>query len=362
MVYYFSVLLMFLLGVISLTSISKYTKLALGFAFFVLLLFLGGLRYEVGADWHSYNKIFNNTEPGKFFDLGIEPLFGILILIIKGIGLGYSGYVFLIFALSTSLKLSSIYKYSYNFFAALMIYFPIQFMSYDVNGIRQGLAIAIIFCSLKYLLERKLKLYLILVLIATGFHYSAIIFLPFYFISNIKLKPLLIHFIVVGSVTAGFLLQNIILTYFLSKLTGGDSVYSDKVLSYSESEAFGKGLSLGFSTIHRIAIFYLFYLFYDKIVMKENLKNLLLNSYLISLVIYFLFSSIEIVAARGSLYYRSFDILIISSFITIRKEFIYRVFILGLITFYSLWGVYTNLKLPGNGLVPYDNLIFQLTK
>ena len=231
-------------------------------------------------------------------------------------------------------------------------------MAYDINGIRQGLAIGIIFWSTEYLLKKKLLSFVAIVSLATCFHYSAAIFFPFYFIANVKIKRIYIHGVIIISIVLGFLLQDIILSFVLSKVSGLDSVYAQKVSTYSSNEDFGQGISFGFSTVHRLLIFYLFLYNYDRIKLSNSLKNILLNAYLTSMVLYFLFSAVEIVASRGSLYYRSFDILIIASFLTIPKEFKFKFLIFILIFFYAVFGVYTNLNLPSNGLIPYQNSLF----
>lgn len=358
MIYYILDSLVFLMGILFCTSISRQFQSNFAILFFFILILFGGLRYEVGADWDSYFKISNSIDSENILESGVEPLFSFLCLIVKECGLNYSSFVFFAFTLATSLKFYSIFKYSTNFFASILIYFPIQLMSYDMNGIRQGLAMAILLCSIKYLLNRSFLKFLIVCIIAIGFHSSAVVFIPFYFVSNTRFNRKLIHIVLLMSIVVGFIFQSVILNYILPQLGGVESVLAEKALGYSESEAFGTGLSLGFSTIHRLIIFYLFYYFYDEIKLNDNFKNLLLNAYLFSLIIYFLFSAIEIIGARGSLYYRTMDIFMIASFLSIKKDFSYRLIVLTVIFMYSLSGIYTNLKMPLNGLVPYDNLLF----
>lgn len=358
MIYYLIILLFFLFGIISLTTISKYTQLLLIFFSFFFLLVIGGLRYQVGADWDSYYTIYHNIERGPILELGIEPLFGLIIVFFQTLGLSYSFFVFTIFFIATTIKFKFIINYSTSIFGALLIYLPIQFMSYDINGIRQGLALALVLFSFKHILNQHFIKFAVTVGAAAAIHYSAILFFPCYFFANRSFKPFIVHSLIAGSILLGFLFRKAAISYIQNNLTGLESAYAGKIAGYSESEAFGQGISLGFSTFHRLGIFYLFYTLYDKIQLPEKVKRVLLNTYLFSLIIYFLFSSIEIIAARGSLYYRSFDIIMISSFITIPSKFSYKCIIMLLLAFYSFWGAYTNLKLPDNGLVPYKNLLF----
>jgi hypothetical protein len=362
MIYFLFLFFLVFMGIINLARLNRISILFFSLLSFFFILIFGGLRYNVGADWESYKRIFNEARFDNIFEIGIEPFFNLLIIAIKFIDLNYLWLVFITFTIATALKFQILFKYSNSFFAALLVYFPIQFMAYDINGIRQGLAIGILFCSIDSILKKKLWTFLAIVVVAMCFHYSAVIFLPFYFIANKKIKAKYIHIAIALSILLGFLLQKVILSVLLPRLNGLESVFAQKIFSYSSSEEFGQGLSIGFSTLHRLGIFYLFFFFYDKIQLKEGLKNILLNSYLISLVLYFLFSAIEIVASRGSLYYRSFDILIIASFLTIPHKFEYKFFVFLLICVYAFFGVYTNLKLPDNGLIPYDNSIFHLLR
>jgi len=360
MVYFLVLFLLMAIGFLTLAKINRTTVLFFSLFAFLIMIFFGGLRYKVGADWESYERIFNEAKLDNLFEIGIEPFFNLFIIIVKWFNLNYLFLVFAVFTISTAIKFAFLFRYSNSIFTALLIYFPIQFMAYDINGIRQGLAIGIIFWSVDSLIKRKIWSFIAIVSLAMCFHYSAVIFFPFYFIANKKLKAKTIHVTILLSIMLGFLLQKIILSFLLPRLSGLESVFAQKVFSYSSSEEYGQGLSLGFSTLHRLLIFYLFFFFYEKINLSEGLKNILLNGYFISMVLYFLFSAIEIVAARGSLYYRSFDLLIIASFLTIPKKYEYKFFIFLLICFYAFFGVYTNLKLPFNGLTPYNNTFFNL--
>lgn len=356
---YFIILSIFLLfGLFTLIDTRKNSLYIWAFISFLVVIFFGGLRYQVGVDWYNYQSIFLESKFDDLVDSDIEPLFNLLNVVIKYLNLDYHLFVFLVFSISTILKFKFFLKYSSSFFVALLVYFPIQFMTYDINGIRQGLAIGIIFWSIEFILKRNFFKFFIIVLVATSFHYSAAIFLPFYFIANMKFRGIYIHTIIISSIILGFILQDSLLAFLMPKLSGFDTVFSQKVSTYSENDNFGKGISFGFSSIHRLIIFYLFYYFYDKINVNKALKNILLNAYFISIVLYFLFSAIEIIAARGSLYYRSFDILIIASFITIPSKLKERLLILTAIFLYSVFGLISNLNLPFNGLIPYDNILF----
>lgn len=78
---------------------------------------------------------------------------------------------------------------------------------------RQSIGIIIVLFSLKYIKNHKFIKYAIGILIASLFHTSALIFLPFYFMHKIKVNPFFILIIMVLiSRSAGFVRNFIVLT------------------------------------------------------------------------------------------------------------------------------------------------------
>ena len=115
-------------------------------------------------------------------------------------------------------------------------------MFFSFNGIRQAIAISIIFLSIKYLIENKISKTIIIILIASLFHYSAIIFLPIYMIgSKIYIsKNLLIIFTLIFLLIPNIFLinylQNILsflpkYSYYLNEIVGDRSITLGVVLN-----------------------------------------------------------------------------------------------------------------------------------
>ncbi len=116
--------------------------------------------------------------------LGTEPyiLFGVLALLVF-IGIA----VF-------------IYRYSANVILSVLSYICLMYIFNSLNGIRQFLALAIIFISFPLIQKRQLLKFILATLFACLFHKSAIICLSFYWLYNMKINLKNIFLITVGSI------------------------------------------------------------------------------------------------------------------------------------------------------------------
>lgn len=79
-------------------------------------------------------------------------------------------------------------RYSQNIWLSVMLFFTFGYYSGSTNTIRQYIAVSIILWAYKYVFEKKLMKFIILVLLATQFHSTAIIFLAAYPLSKLKLN------------------------------------------------------------------------------------------------------------------------------------------------------------------------------
>lgn len=142
---------------------------------FLTLTFFGGLRTDVGVDFMSYSQMFedfkNDTalflvEPANMliintinmFDINHQVIFFIYSVIIM------SGVFYFIKKLSPSKELSIL------LFVTIGIFYFSTF-----NGIRQWAAISVILISIVKLIEKKHIQFLLLVVLSTLFHLSAIL-------------------------------------------------------------------------------------------------------------------------------------------------------------------------------------------
>lgn len=96
--------------------------------------------------------------------------------------------MFFIVALVQCLALYYVYqKYSPNFFLSILLFIlSTDYYSWMFNGLRQFLAASIIFSGTSLILDRKYIQMILLIILASTFHQSALIMIPFIFIANGK--------------------------------------------------------------------------------------------------------------------------------------------------------------------------------
>lgn len=146
--------------------------------------FIIGFRGEnVGVDTENYINHFYTY--GRFGCDYIEIGFDYLNQYLFALGTSAHFFLFICALLSfvfitiflSSIKPSSVYyKTSLLFF----IFCPLAF----VNGVRQGIACSVFYCSLIFLEEKKFIYYLLLLLGASLFHASVLLLIPLYFLIN----------------------------------------------------------------------------------------------------------------------------------------------------------------------------------
>ncbi len=159
---------------------------------FMLLFLMAGLRGDtVGGDLKRYLPEFYavaNSSFSRVFEEGYhEPGY---VLFIKFLGMISSdSRSFLLGTSFVSLigPFVLFKKCSTNIAVSVMLYYAMGYYTNTFNNVRQALALSIIFCVIPFLIERKFWKYLLGVILAATFHYSAIVMLVVYFLTD---KPL----------------------------------------------------------------------------------------------------------------------------------------------------------------------------
>lgn len=165
-------------------SKSKKAKKVFGVVtFFQLFLILGLRAHTVGTDTENYLFLFGLLSNGVKFS-GFEPL---NLIVMKAISFLPNSQLVLLctYAFFT---IFLFYKYIYMesddpclsvaVFSGMMYYF------FCFNAMRQGLAMAISAVAIANLLKGKSGKFLMLVLIASGFHASALVVFPLWFVKK----------------------------------------------------------------------------------------------------------------------------------------------------------------------------------
>lgn len=151
----------------------------------LLLTCMAGFRYRVGTDYKSYYAfydIYKNFSFKEDFDILEEPL---IVLISKVASIIYdSPYTmfFLTSVVTVGFALYSIYGETEDFAFVILLYVFVGCWHSSFNGMRQCLAVAIVFLGRRYITDRKLLKYLLVCFVAFLAHRSAMVCVLFYFI------------------------------------------------------------------------------------------------------------------------------------------------------------------------------------
>lgn len=142
---------------------------------------------------------------------------------------------FMFIAAIQLLCLTLIYrKYSCNYWMSIFFFVAsTDYLSWIHNGMRQFIAVAIIFACFPLLLKKKYTLLAIIVVVLSRIHLSCLIFLPFIFIVNGRAW---------NGRTLLFILLIILSVLFVDRITGiitnaiQDTAYSGEVIYFTEAD------------------------------------------------------------------------------------------------------------------------------
>lgn len=177
-----------------------------------LLALLAGLRFYTGYDFLSYKEFFQNTDKlTDVFNGTIDAESGYLFLnyVFSSIGLNF--YFFILFFSILSISLLSYFLYRYTPYPSLflMYYYARFFLVRDMGQIRSALACIILLYAIPFMLKKRFFPFLLVILLASFFHITALFFIAAYFINILfeKLTLKNVLFLLIVSTGIGVLIQ-----------------------------------------------------------------------------------------------------------------------------------------------------------
>lgn len=148
----------------------------------ICLVTVAGFQKNIG-DTYFYMHSFKITDfTWQDIDFSGDFGFNIYQLILQQISSDPQILIFTTALITNLLIVMVLYKYSRMFELAVYVYIAAGMFTTSMNGIRQYLAAAIVFCSTKYLLNGDFKKYALIILLASTVHKSALVLLPIYFV------------------------------------------------------------------------------------------------------------------------------------------------------------------------------------
>lgn len=215
MIYYINIFLEIILAIILLYGVADNSKLLSQKVMSVerkkwycilsgsLWILISGLRgLSVGADTSAYyysylniqnisfNELLKNILSKIVYDIGNrDPGYDFFVKLTQIISKNYQIFLLIVAAIFMVPFLTWVWRESKNPLISFVLYSSLFYAFFSITGIRQTIATAmVVLIGDKLIKERKLLPFLLLTFVASFIHKSALVFLPFYFISRIKIS------------------------------------------------------------------------------------------------------------------------------------------------------------------------------
>lgn len=315
-----------------------------------LIFIISAVRYNVGTDYIHYSKIYfwiiNNYN--IYVEIGYKYFNELIYFIFNDVRYIYIiSSLLIVFSFYKAIKDNVDKKY---WFFSLFLFITSGILFSSFNLIRQYMAIAIIVGNIKWLVDKNYFKFILTVLIASTFHTSALIVIPFIVFvilsRNLKTNKLLwiIYFISIFFLFIdirnfieffSFLIPNRWINYLTSEF-----------LTERNVSAIAK------QVIPNIIAFYLINNRY-KLIKNNSKNNVYILGYLFAVLLTNLFYGI-LVLVRFAYYFEPFLLFVIPIIIDGFKKKNNRMIITWLIIiYYLLLTIVTIFIMNGNDVVPY---------
>lgn len=244
----------------------------MGLGFFVGISdMLGGYdRYIYGAhfdsfansvaleNWQEVNwKLYNETRSS-------EMGFSMTYIIVSLFSMNRYIYIFCVTMLIYTLLFISFKRYVQNYPLAMILFLGLWFF-FTFTYLRQVLGCSVAWLSIRYIIRRNLKMYLLIMFIAYSMHNSAIIFFPFYFLPIRKFKKDSVIWVMLSLLVIG--VTNLPASFF--------SIYGDMMESEHRAGQYVDDYAFRYEYIAEAIVFLYFILTnYDKI--ERSRQNIIL--------------------------------------------------------------------------------------
>ena len=181
----------------------------------IALVLVAGLRYGLEEDYWHYYHVFNGTEQVSSLELGFKLFNSVIHIFFKNYGV----YCFIVAIISMGIKGKYFGKLKYPFIA-LLCYYLRFYVLFELNAIRQGMAMAFVIIAIYYLINNDKGKYCLFTVIALSFHSSAVCVLLVPFIKKVRLKLKHILFIYCGCLIFRLVFFNDVIASFAPYISG----------------------------------------------------------------------------------------------------------------------------------------------
>lgn len=295
MLVYLLILLLFVFFVV--VNPSEKDRLLLSKFFIIILILLATFRVGIGTDYLQYYWRWINSKGiiGFFSEFTVIELGSNFILsIVKSLHLPINAYFFVMTTISLMVLYKAIRRLLPNYtLEVLFLYYCFFYLSFQFNIVRHGVMASFVWLAFSYLKEERLKGYFVSILLGFLFHASALFFIIFPFVLKKRWSDLHLVIFMLASLVLSYINVFKIALFFLPKWT----IFYDKIYFYLyEYASINYGLTLGLLTY--LGLFFIIILVRRIIEKKHLFFNSLLNIFVLSLSLAFIFNSVALFVER----------------------------------------------------------------
>lgn len=247
-------------------------RLSLGVVALLLVGFAGMRDWGVGTDIETYLRGFLQADDPGFITRNTEVGYNLLAWFAATTSDSYAVLLTLIAMIVVGCYLPTIVRLVRRYEVGVFIFVCLGVYTFFFNGARQGIAAAICFAALPFLLNRKALPYFLTVGVAALFHHTALVTFPLYYLASPRLG--LSRLALLTGLTVGLIA---FLQVFVQLAT---DLVSDKYASYADQGRGGGEVFGSFLGIQGLVFVWL----KGKLGAEQERFTMLLNLYLIGLV------------------------------------------------------------------------------
>lgn len=193
---------------------------------------------NVGWDTPTYEEYFYNmSNSGWLYNISVnrlEPFYILLNIIISFFTKSYTLFLGIIAIIIYGLILIRIPLYSKIPWLTCFLFVAFGFFNFSINILRQSIAISILIFSYKFIVNRSFWKFILIVNIAILFHYTAIVFIPTYFLYKLPVNVKTFLILLIGS----FIISNILLPKIMTIIISSNEYYQQH-LAGNNSKGYG---------------------------------------------------------------------------------------------------------------------------
>lgn len=336
------------------TMLHKYIYFNIICVFFLL----SSLRWETGTDWDTYHEYYQYFKHVTISEGWLEPGYTFLSTFVKNIFDNYSVLLCIMAVIIYTLKYRVIYDYSPLPLVSLFAWLTISLA--DIFPTRQFIALAITFYSVRNIIEQKKITFVALVILASLFHASSMIFIFAYYVFYRKFDRMILVIMIVASYAISLFAESII-----SNTLSVMPFIQDRINVYMEDSenTFGSVYSVkdiifrGF--VNKLIIFIPIFTLMWSSVKQDRILNGIVNLIIFGTILSVLVTTISPALARIGMYYDvNMQILLFPYFLILCRNQFDRVIVFFVMSLYFLYRFYGVILNYYDLYIPYKSILF----